>query len=968
MPARKNSNQKKTKQSDALPGQTTFIDETEDGAPGTSLAAATPQIEQAAKDLAARLGGDSQEQADLASETEVQNLFHDLTLKNSESRIPDSDENKPDYTYYLEPVADGGILPNEMDREIEVPMSIRNIFGGAYFDVDTFRRADPFNFKTSLANDVINNQLNFVDLLCILQGLLRDNQICQDDLTSDKLPAYVADYASNYDTQWTFLSSHEHYNIINALSQLSVAMQVANHKAVEDGSLSHLLKEEEQWLAEETAQELARMAEQSRLNALIDSDDYTRLKKRKLASEQTKHIAGKNSDRNRASARRTFREDKLKKLIEKPGFIANFIWQFDVADWVALLKIPLSLKADDVKEGDSSWDWYEHQTTPSAGILRAYGRYVAKGTKADGQHEDDWLRTTEPTDENPEGKRTFILYGMLPKKDPKDANEAVRFVVNRPLILEDFCRLSVEQVADKVCKRTKRLMAERTKSQATEKAARNDKHDDTDSMQRTKGTEKGKNRRKVTPTASESKESESDDAEAGCSKALACSQIDSALADFNRQRETRKAQQERHVFFYDDLMDEYPSSVYADPACASHYDKIRNKLIVKVTVHMLHFLDNADRAFDDGALFKGKPIDRWKATAMLREHAITYLCQVGAFYGLPHIEPAMLHGMLPPLTDKLCAKLKGFMELCYKRSLAEWKKKQVIDARGERLMAFRDACGWEIEMENGESGIMAMLMKHDKVRRECEFTDKRLKQRGVKRNARMHDRCHERPIKRRKLCDGFEESIFDDEDDSDPPPPRRTSLRNPNLSLSLDTEPTTTSHEAQLESSADSHYFTDELDHLLDERQAHIDAHIQNPSRVRYVDSGLGSTAHRRTSEDRRAAISVMCSKLDIPKKNCSDPKRWAEKNSQRGTMNLSPLASIVDKVSGVFTVCSTETVAMRTKATVATKANKWMDFTVLESLHNSRKKATDVNKVVATVRGLNVCTQGCETPSALDL
>ena len=105
---------------------------------------------------------------------------------------------------------DGGIMPNEMEQVISVPMSIRNIYAGVTFKVDKFKSADPRCLKTSIGNDVVTFDINIADLLVVLQGLLCKNQISEKDLL-DKLKV-LPDLSTKYSTAHSFLAKHEYFS------------------------------------------------------------------------------------------------------------------------------------------------------------------------------------------------------------------------------------------------------------------------------------------------------------------------------------------------------------------------------------------------------------------------------------------------------------------------------------------------------------------------------------------------------------------------------------------------------------------------------------------------------------------------------------------------------------------------------------------------------------------------------------
>ena len=323
-----------------------------------------------------------------------------------------------------------------------------------------------------------------------------------------------------------------------------------------------------------------------------------------------------------------------------------------------------------------------------------------------------------------------------------------------------------------------------------------------------------------------------------------------------------------------------------------------------------------------------------------------------------------------------------FQESQYLRSLTEWREKDKIDATGKRLKSFRATAGWEIELDNGDSGVLAKLMKNDTVRRHLERTDTLLAERRSKRDARAASLDSNRPFKRFKLdCGGIERSMasIEAEHKMDGPyaqtPNAWANAPCPNsypnrFGFNAEAEAdarTNSTPSLSLDSGYDTtQFYTTNIDAQLNQRQSYINSRIEPQSnsnnRVAHGrSSGVQTNSSTGSSPEQLRALKAMQSQLDTPLQHCSDPKAWAEKNHLRGAENLSPLRKVIDKKSGIFTALSLEAVAMKTQATVAVETDSWMNFATMRSVHSKRKDRGDLDKVVAIVRGLN-STQISET------
>ena len=126
----------------------------------------------------------------------------------------------------------------------------------------------------------------------------------------------------------------------------------------------------------------------------------------------------------------------------------------------------------------------------------------------------------------------------------------------------------------------------------------------------------------------------------------------------------------------------------------------------------------------------------------------------------------------------------------------------------------------------------------------------------------------------------------------------------------------------------------------------------------RMMGTSLGLTMTQSASLEQQRALSALHSALDIPYMYFSDPMARAEENYERYITNLLPFCVVAYKQSDIIRLVASEAGAMRN------------DFKepMLDWLHSSRKTVTDGDKVVGTARGLNICTQSCETPSVLEL
>ena len=944
----------------------------------------------------------------------VDNLF---TNSNS-SPTPEPPEH--DHYMNLLTVDDGGILPNELfgtckctaDNSeddctclildpIKVPMSARTQLIGAIFEPGKFRSSDLGNVATPLAMAIIQWDVSPIDLLALLQGLLCDNQVTDEHLkTHPGLAKIDVAHLAKHDHTWAFLAKHEHFTYITALSVLSVCLQTSIYLAMRKKTLSCDLSEPEHWGREKTRQEFDLMAKESQLQRLIDEDEFDMLKPRKLLAKSS------TADRNCLRARRAFVTKRLVNEIETDGFAATFIWGYRFESWVGMLKMPMSLKSKDCEPDEEEAAWYTADSATSRGLDKCFGRYVLFGSSEAGENEGCVRRVRPPSREHPEGVECWELSTEM----IIDGDENEMEVMYNPPLLHQMWRRSHRTKEDhgKVASRTEQLYVEWMQSiveEPTQGVSIETSPSQTKSRTRTRNPGKGnigkgrigsgrnakgmraRDRRvrfdasakkwpstrskpaplvvtqplttkpaisKPVPTVPAAPQSMTT---AQCMNRLA--QLEASAA--NQSDDPAPQPQPPPTRYYQDLRHDFPKSQHADPDFRDQYMDRRNAVLCAIIESVLHFVGNAARAFKEGDTFNGRPMNKWFATTTLRYQAMTMVCQYGAFYSLPHINAECFKAIVPDWGAETAEELDGFMDEAYARHLVEWKKKKHISAEGIRMECFKTVAGWEIDMADKVSGVVAELMKHDKIRKELQYTDSRLKARGLKRDKRMMDRMMQPSGKRRKYDNGrFERSMFDD----DPPPP--PSQPNPTDDYSF--RGTGEMKDSEAEPS-----YLEQFNALHQKRQDFINTHSRRPLNTAtptygvhggFRGNSLGSGA--RASHGllgQNGAIREMQRKLSIPRTNCANPKGWAERNAMRGIKKLSPFAHIVDKDSGVFSVLSREGVAMQTQAPVATATCPWMNWDIeyqkMKSLHEQRKSSEDTQTVVGTVRGLIVCLNG---------
>ena len=256
-----NSNRKTTPATDAFPDG--HLDESTNGlVPQSTVSGAESSKEKASTILANRMSADSGSNSNSGSDLSASN--HNNTESNTNTQTS-TGKTTLMRSYFLCSKREGGILPEALatDEAIAVPMSLRNMYAGFTFKADPWKKSDPGNLRTSLARKVLEANLPITDLMAILQGIFCENQVKLSDLV--KLKVKLTDYESNMNTDHMVFADHHLFTILNALSQLSVAMRVCIIRHHMDGDLHNRLVNDEDWASDTTREELEALAKRSRL-------------------------------------------------------------------------------------------------------------------------------------------------------------------------------------------------------------------------------------------------------------------------------------------------------------------------------------------------------------------------------------------------------------------------------------------------------------------------------------------------------------------------------------------------------------------------------------------------------------------------------------------------------------------------------------------------------------------------------